>query len=54
MEPKPVLSSRDISQNSVDKTTSRYYFHMDVEALWEAFSDPVRFKIATFKNVDSK
>ena len=41
-------------KNIFDKTTFRYYLHMDVEALWDVFSDPVHFKIGTFKNVDSK
>ena len=36
------------------KTTFRYYIHMDVEALWDIFSDPVHFKMAAFKKVDSK
>ena len=44
----------DFYQNIVDKTIFRYYIHMDVEALWDVFSDPVHFKIAAFKNVDSK
>ena len=54
MEPNPVFALAISMKMLFNKTTFRYYFHMDVEALWEAFSDPVRFKIAAFKNVDSK
>ena len=34
--------------------SSRYYLHMDIEALWDILSDPIHFRIVTFKNVDSK
>ena len=41
-------------QNLVDQTSLRYYLHMDIEALWDILSDPIHFRIVTFKNVDSK
>ena len=40
--------------NLVDQVSLRYYLHMDIEALWDILSDPIHFRIVTFKNVDSK
>ena len=48
------LKGIHIIDKFVDIISSRYYLHMDIEALWDILSDPIHFRIVTFKNVDSK